>query len=84
MKIELKANRQGQIYLPKLLREQWGLEYILIPNAQGGYIYPKGAGAKRALKSLEVVQKDLEHRAELEAAKEVLKAEQGQEAKGAI
>lgn len=70
MKIELKANRQGQIYLPKLLREQWGVEYILIPNAQGGYIYPKGAGAKGALKSLEVVQKDLEHRAELEEKEE--------------
>jgi len=66
MKIELKANRQGQIYLPKILREQWGSEYILIPNAQGGYVYPKAAGAKGALKSLEVVQKELEHRVELE------------------
>ena len=66
MKIILKANRQGQVYLPKLLRDQWGDEYVLIPNAQGGFIYPKGVSAKDALKSLEVVKKDLEHRAELE------------------
>jgi len=66
MKIELKANRQGQIYFPKLLRDQWGNEYILIPNAQGGYIYPKDVRAKDALRSLDVVREDLEHRAELE------------------
>jgi bifunctional DNA-binding transcriptional regulator/antitoxin component of YhaV-PrlF toxin-antitoxin module len=69
MKIELKANQQGQIYLPKLLRDQWGNEYVLIPNAQGGYIYPKGVRAKDALKSLEVVRQDLAHRAELEESK---------------
>ena len=66
MKIALKANKQGQIYLPKLLRDEWGNEYILIPNANGGYIYPKTVKAEDALKSLEVVKKDLEHRAELE------------------
>ncbi len=66
MKIDLKANQQGQIYLPKLLRDEWGNEYILIPNANGGYIYPKTVKAEDALKSLEVVKKDLEHRAELE------------------
>ena len=66
MKIQLKANQQGQIYFPKLLRDEWGNEYILIPNANGGYLYPKGVKAKDALKSLEVVKKDLEHRADLE------------------
>jgi len=66
LKIDLKANQQGQIYLPKLLRDEWGNEYILIPNANGGYIYPKTVKAEDALKSLEVVKKDLEHRAELE------------------
>jgi hypothetical protein len=69
MKIELRANQQGQIYLPKLLRDQWGNEYVLIPNAQGGYIYPKGVGAKDALRSLEVVRQDLAYRAELEERK---------------
>jgi bifunctional DNA-binding transcriptional regulator/antitoxin component of YhaV-PrlF toxin-antitoxin module len=66
MKINLKANIQGQIYIPKLLRDQWGNEYVLIPNAQGGLLFPKGVKAKDALKSLEVIKKDLEHRAEME------------------
>jgi len=66
MRIELKANSQGQIYLPKILRDQWGNEYVLIPNATGGYIYPKNARAKDALKSLDVIRKDLKHRIELE------------------
>lgn len=66
MKIKLKANQQGQIYIPKLLRDEWGNEYILIPNAQGGYIFPKSVTARDALKSLEVVKKDLQHRAEIE------------------
>lgn len=70
MKIELKANRQGQIYLPKLVRDEWGNEYILIPNANGGYIFPKHVKPKDALKSMDVVRKDLEHRAQLEASKE--------------
>lgn len=67
MKIDLKANVQGQIYIPKLLRDEWGDEYVLIPNAQGGLIIPKGVKAKDALKSLEVIKKDLQHRAELES-----------------
>ena len=66
MKIKLKANKQGQIYLPKSLREQWGNVYVLIPNVVGGYIYIENAGAKGALKSLDVVKRELEHRAELE------------------
>lgn len=69
MKINLKANIQGQIYFPKLLRDEWGTEYTLIPNANGGYIFPKNVKAKDALKSLEVIRKDLEHRAELEESK---------------
>jgi hypothetical protein len=60
MRIELKANQQGQIYLPKLLRNQWGNEYVLIPNETGGYIYPKNASTKDALKSLQVVEKAME------------------------
>lgn len=66
MKIKLKVNQQGQIYIPKLLREQWGSKYVLIPNASGGFIYPEGVSARNALKSLEVVKKDLQHRVELE------------------
>ena len=67
MKINLKANIQGQIYFPKLLRDQWGNKYVLIPNAQGGLIIPKGVQAKDALKSLEVIKKDLEHQVEMES-----------------
>jgi hypothetical protein len=70
LRIELKANVQGQIYLPKILRDEWGSEFFLIPNANGGCIFPKSVKAKEALKSLDVVRKELEHRAELEQATE--------------
>ena len=77
MKIKLKANKQGQIYLPKILREQWGNEYILIPNAEGGYMYPVRAGVKGALRSLEVVEKDLRHRVDIEARRGAQQPETG-------
>jgi hypothetical protein len=69
MKIQLKANQQGQIYLPKLLRSQWGNEYVLIPDEMGGYIYPKNASATDALKSLQVVEKAIEVLKQLEEVK---------------
>jgi bifunctional DNA-binding transcriptional regulator/antitoxin component of YhaV-PrlF toxin-antitoxin module len=66
MKIELKANQQGQIYLPKLLRDEWGNEYFLIPDAEGGVLFRRDVKAKNALRSLDVIRKELEHRAEIE------------------
>jgi hypothetical protein len=68
MKIELKANHQGQIYMPKLLRDEWGNEYFLIPDAEGGVIFRRDVKAKDALRSLDVIKKELEHRAEIEEA----------------
>jgi hypothetical protein len=66
MKIELKANQQGQIYLPKLLRNEWGNEYFLIPDAEGGLLFRRDVKAKDALRSLDVIKRELEHRAEIE------------------
>lgn len=70
MKLKLKANVQGQIYIPKLIRDEWGIEFVLIPNANGGFLFPKGVKAKDALRSMDVVRKELEHRVLLEAEAE--------------
>ena len=66
MKIKLKANPRGQFYFPKTLRDEWGHELELTPNASAGAIYPKGTSPQEVIDSLEVVIADLKHRAEME------------------
>ena len=66
VKIKLKTNRVGQIYLPKYIRDEWGSEFEFIPNLTSGILYPSGTSAKDVLRSLRVVMADLEHLAELE------------------
>lgn len=70
MKFKLKANPRGQFYFPKGIRDEWGHELELVPNAEAGAIYPAGMQAKEVLKSLEVVIADLKHRAEIEETRE--------------
>jgi len=63
MKIKLRSTKDGLFYLPKELREQWGIELELIPDAMGGVIYPKDADLEKVIECLEeVVLKDLKLR----------------------
>jgi len=79
MRIELKANIQGQIYMPKILRDNWGNEYFIIPDAEGGMLFRRDVKAKEALRSLDIIKKELEHRVEIEqnADDEKQKAQKG-------
>lgn len=70
MKITLKANPGGQFYFPKRLRDEWGNKLNLIPDMNAGVIYPAHVSAREALRSLEVVTAELEHRAEIEEKKD--------------
>jgi hypothetical protein len=66
MKYKIKANPNGQFYFPKRVRDEWGHELELIPDAEAGAIYPAGLSAREVLRSLNVVIADLKHRMEME------------------
>lgn len=68
VKFKVKANPSGQYYFPKEVREEFGEKLELICNARAGVFYPEGTPLKIVLQSLKLVQRDLQHRLELEPA----------------
>jgi bifunctional DNA-binding transcriptional regulator/antitoxin component of YhaV-PrlF toxin-antitoxin module len=66
VKFKVKANPQGQYYFPKEVREELGKKLELICNARAGVIFPEGTPLETVLESLEVIQRDLHHRRELQ------------------
>ena len=66
VKFKVKANPSGQYYFPKEVRQELGDELELICNAKAGIIYNAKTGIDQILKSLEIIQRDLKHRLELE------------------
>lgn len=66
VKFKVKANRSGQYYFPKEVRAELGEKLELICNAKAAVIFPEGLNYETILQSLEVIQKDLAHRRDLE------------------
>jgi len=66
VKFKVRANPNGQYYLPKEVREELGERLELICNARAAVIFPEGMSLKTVLQSLEIIKKDLHHRRELE------------------
>lgn len=68
VKLKVSMNPQGQIYIPKQVREELKLgdELELIGDARAVVLFSKDMGAKDVLKSVEVIIQDLRHRAEME------------------
>jgi bifunctional DNA-binding transcriptional regulator/antitoxin component of YhaV-PrlF toxin-antitoxin module len=66
VKFKLKANPSGQYYFPKEVREELGNEIELICNAKAGVVYSAKTPLEIVLKSLEVIEKDLRNRLELQ------------------
>lgn len=65
VKFRVKANPSGQYYLPKEVREELGEKLELICNARAAVIFPEGTSLETVLQSLEVIQKDLRNRQEI-------------------
>ena len=61
MKYTSKSNIKRQYYLPREIAEMLGREAELVPNAYALVMFPKGASARKVLRSLEVIQHDLEN-----------------------
>lgn len=61
MKYTSKSNIKRQYYLPREVAEMLGKEAELIPNAYALVMFPKGSPARKVLRSLAVIQHDLEN-----------------------
>lgn len=66
VKFKVKANPSGQYYFPKEVRKELGSKLELICNVNAAVIFPQGIHPENVLQSLEVIQKDLRHRSELQ------------------
>jgi len=61
VKYSSKSNIKRQYYLPREVAEMLGREAELIPNAHALVMFPKGASARKVLRSVEVIKHDLEN-----------------------
>jgi len=65
VKFKLKGNPTGQYYFPKEVRQELGNKLEMICNARAGVVFPEGTPLETVLESLDIIQKDLNHRREL-------------------
>lgn len=61
----IKANIQGQYYLPKEVREELGKNLTLLCNTKAAIIFPENTSFETVLESMTLIKKDLEHRLQL-------------------
>ena len=79
MRYTSKANQNRQYYVPREVGEMLGKEAEIIPNAGAVVFYRKGSPIRRILRSLAVIQLDLENelRNQEEEEAELEKEEKG-------
>lgn len=61
MKYRSKGNVNRQYYLPREVDQMLGKDAELIPNAFALVMFPKGSSPEKVLRSLAVIQHDLEN-----------------------
>ena len=67
MDFELKIHKkQRTMYIPKELLNALGTEVTATPDRSSVFLYPKGLSTKDAIRSLEAIKEDLEHKVELQ------------------
>jgi bifunctional DNA-binding transcriptional regulator/antitoxin component of YhaV-PrlF toxin-antitoxin module len=66
VKFQVRANPSGQYYFPKEVREELGRKLDLICNAKTAVIFNAETSLDTVLQSLEIIQKDLQHRLHLQ------------------
>ena len=70
VKFKASINPHGQVYLPSEIRQELNTKELeIIGNTKTIVIFPKGTSPADVLKSLEVVQLDLKHRADLSSGR---------------
>jgi len=66
VKFKVKANPAGQYYFPKEVRAELGGNLELICNAKAAVVYSADTPIKTILESIEIIEKDLKHRLQIE------------------
>ena len=67
LEFHLKINPQQRLTrIPKLLAQTFGHEWIVIPNSKCAIVFEPGTSTETILRSLSLIQKDLEFRFETE------------------
>jgi len=61
MKLTVRRNKNSQYYFPREAAGVAGDEAELIPNTHALIMFPKGSSPRRVLRSLAVIQLDLEN-----------------------
>ncbi|MEM2104809.1 MAG: hypothetical protein QW717_08005 [Candidatus Bathyarchaeia archaeon] len=66
--VELKTRitETGVLYIPKELREAFGREMRIISNAAAAVFFPSNTTYENVLKSLQIIERDIEHRIQLQ------------------
>lgn len=72
MEMKTKITDAGVFYVPKELRDAFGQRIKIIPNASAAIFFSQKTRYEDVLASLQIIQADIEHRAEL-AKREVKK-----------
>lgn len=71
VEFHLKINPQQRLTrIPKILAQTFGNEWVLIPNSKCAVVFESGTNATLILRSLALIQKDLELRVESETNRE--------------
>jgi hypothetical protein len=66
VELKVKLAGVGVFYLPKEIRQSFGRRLVIIPNYKAAVFFPEGTSYEDVLKSLEVIEADLKHRAQCE------------------
>jgi bifunctional DNA-binding transcriptional regulator/antitoxin component of YhaV-PrlF toxin-antitoxin module len=65
VEMNTKITDAGVFYVPKELRDQFGLRIKIIPNASAAVFFSRTTRYEDVLKSLDIIKQDIEHRINL-------------------
>ena len=66
VEIDVRLTKIGLLYLPKTIRESFGRNLKIIPNASAAVIFPKDMPYEDVLESIKIIKADIEHRISLQ------------------
>jgi bifunctional DNA-binding transcriptional regulator/antitoxin component of YhaV-PrlF toxin-antitoxin module len=65
VELKTKITDAGVFYVPKELRDAYGLRIKIIPNASAAVFFSRNARYEDVLASLEIISADIKHRINL-------------------
>jgi bifunctional DNA-binding transcriptional regulator/antitoxin component of YhaV-PrlF toxin-antitoxin module len=65
VELKTKITTTGVLYIPKELREAFTRDMKIISNATAAVFFSADATYENVLKSLQIIERDIEHRMEL-------------------